>query len=67
LRKRSPDLKRGFRVPFSPVVPILSALSAVALIFNGLPLQTIVAYFVWLFIGLGVYFTYSRRHSKLQG
>jgi APA family basic amino acid/polyamine antiporter len=66
LRRRSPDLKRGFRVPFSPIVPILSALAAVALIFNGLPLQTIVAYFVWLFIGLGVYFAYSRRHSKLQ-
>jgi APA family basic amino acid/polyamine antiporter len=66
LRRRSPDLKRGFRVPFSPVVPILSAVAAVALIFNGLPVRTIVAYFIWLFIGLGVYFGYSRRHSKLQ-
>jgi APA family basic amino acid/polyamine antiporter len=66
LRRRSPDLKRGFRVPFSPVVPILSAVAAVALIFNGLPVRTIVAYFIWLFIGLAVYFGYSRRHSKLQ-
>jgi len=66
LRRRSPDLKRGFRVPFSPVVPIVSALAAVALIFNGLPLRTIEAYLIWLVIGLGVYFGYSRRNSKLQ-
>jgi APA family basic amino acid/polyamine antiporter len=66
LRRRSPDLKRGFRVPFSPVVPALSAIGAVALIFNGLPLQTIVAYVVWLAIGLCVYFGYSRRNSKLS-
>ena len=66
LRHRSPDVKRGFRVPFSPVVPILSAIFAVALIVLGLPPQTILAYVVWLVIGLGVYFGYSRRHSKLQ-
>jgi APA family basic amino acid/polyamine antiporter len=66
LRRRSPELKRGFRVPFSPVVPALAAISAVALIFNGLPLKTIVAYLIWLVIGLAVYFGYSRRHSKLQ-
>jgi APA family basic amino acid/polyamine antiporter len=65
LRRRSPDLRRGFRVPFSPAVPILSAVSAIALIFNGLPLRTIAAYFIWLAIGLAVYFSYSRRHSKL--
>jgi APA family basic amino acid/polyamine antiporter len=66
LRRRSPDLKRGFRVPFSPVLPILSAVGAVALIAIGLPLETIVAYVIWLVIGLCVYFGYSRRHSKLQ-
>jgi APA family basic amino acid/polyamine antiporter len=66
LRRRSPDLKRGFRVPFSPVVPIVSAVAAVALIFNGLPLRTIEAYVIWLVIGLGVYFGYSRRNSKLH-
>jgi APA family basic amino acid/polyamine antiporter len=66
LRRRSPDLKRGFRVPFSPIVPILSAIGAVALIFTGLPPETIGAYVVWLLIGLVVYFTYSRRHSKLN-
>jgi APA family basic amino acid/polyamine antiporter len=48
------------------VLPILSAVGAVALISIGLPLETIVAYVIWLVIGLCVYFGYSRRHSKLQ-
>jgi APA family basic amino acid/polyamine antiporter len=66
LRQRDPGLKRGFRVPGSPVVPILSALASTALMFKGLPLQTIEAYFIWLAIGLVVYFTYSRRRSLLR-
>ena len=66
LRRRSPDLKRGFRVPWSPVVPILSAVGALGLIFTGLPRATIEAYLVWLVIGLAVYFGYARRNSKLN-
>jgi len=65
LRKQQPDLKRGFRVPGSPVVPALSALGAVALILKGLPLLTIVSYVVWLVVGLLVYFLFSRRRSKV--
>jgi len=66
LRRREPDLKRGFRVPWSPVVPILSVVGALALIVTGLPPLTIASYFIWLVIGLGVYFGYSRRHSSLR-
>ena len=65
LRRSAPEMKRGFRVPFSPVVPALSAIGAVALIATGLPLMTIVSYFVWLAIGLVVYFAYSRARSKV--
>jgi APA family basic amino acid/polyamine antiporter len=60
-------MKRSFRVPGSPVVPALSALGALYLIFRGLPLMTIVSYLTWLVIGLVVYFAYSRRRSKLAG
>ena len=56
---------RGFRVPGSPVVPILSALGALFLIAYGLPLMTIVSYLIWLVIGLCVYFFYSRRRSRV--
>jgi APA family basic amino acid/polyamine antiporter len=66
LRKREPDLKRGFRVPGSPAVPIISALAALALMLKGLPLLTIECYLIWLAIGLAVYFGYSRRHSSLR-
>jgi APA family basic amino acid/polyamine antiporter len=63
LRRRQPELKRGFRVPWSPAVPILSAAGALFLMFKGLPLKTIVAFFIWMAIGLCVYFFYSRRRS----
>ena len=65
LRRARPDMQRAFRVPWSPVVPALSALGAVYLIVRGLPLLTVVSYLTWLVIGLIVYFTYGRRHSKL--
>jgi APA family basic amino acid/polyamine antiporter len=65
LRRRQPDLKRAFRCPGSPVVPLLSAAGAIGLILKGLPLMTIVSYVIWLLIGLGIYFGYSRRRSKI--
>ena len=66
LRRQAPDLKRGFRVPWSPVIPVLSALGALGLIVKGLPLMTLVSFFTWMIIGLGVYFLYSRKHSKID-
>lgn len=65
LRRQQPDMVRAFRVPFSPVVPALSALGALYLIFRGLPLTTILSYLTWLAIGLVIYFAYSRKRSKL--
>jgi basic amino acid/polyamine antiporter, APA family len=65
LRKQHPEMKRGFRVPWSPVVPALSALGALFLMFKGLPVRTIVAYFAWMAIGLIVYFAYSRSRSRV--
>ncbi|MBV8644851.1 MAG: amino acid permease [Candidatus Eremiobacteraeota bacterium] len=63
LRQTRPDMKRGFRVPGSPVVPALSAVAAIALVLKGLPVLTLVFYLTWLLIGLGVYFGYSRMRS----
>ncbi len=65
LRRQQPDLQRGFRVPWSPVVPALSAIGALFLIVKGLPLMTILSYVTWLVIGLVIYFTYSRSRSAL--
>lgn len=65
LRRRAPAMKRAFRVPWSPVIPILSAAGALFLMFKGLPVKTIVAFFVWMAIGLLVYFFYSRSRSEI--
>jgi basic amino acid/polyamine antiporter, APA family len=65
LRKREPDLHRSFRVPALPWIPILSTLGCIVLIVK-LPLLTIIRFFVWLAIGLVVYFLYSRHHSEVQ-
>ena len=59
LRKKQPERPRGFRVPFVPLIPILSILMCVILMMS-LPLETWIRFFVWLIIGLGIYFLYSR-------
>ena len=55
LRSSNPDLHRPFKVPFSPVVPILTVLVA-AFLMNNLPLDTWLRLIVWMSIGLVVYF-----------
>ncbi len=65
LRRTQPDLRRGYRVPWVPFIPILSIIASFVLIVS-LPLVTIARFFIWLAIGLVVYFLYSRHHSKLD-
>jgi APA family basic amino acid/polyamine antiporter len=64
LRRTQPDLARKFRVPLSPVVPILAALGSLFLI-TQLPGITTGFYLVWLVIGLVIYFVFSRKNSVL--
>ena len=64
LRRTRPDLKRGFRVPWSPFLPLLSAAICTYLMLN-LTVETWLRFLVWLAIGLVVYFAYSHRHSRL--
>jgi APA family basic amino acid/polyamine antiporter len=63
LRYRDPSRHRGFRVPFGPVIPILSIVFCI-LLMAGLPARTWVRFFVWLAIGLVVYVLYSRKRSE---
>jgi APA family basic amino acid/polyamine antiporter len=65
LRYTQPDLPRGFRVPWVPVLPIASVLASCVLI-AYLPWVTILRFAIWLIIGLAVYFLYSRHHSRVQ-
>ncbi|MEO6829574.1 MAG: amino acid permease [Acidobacteriaceae bacterium] len=65
LRRRMPDLHRPFKTPWVPVVPILGIVTALYLIWT-LPALTKEVVVAWLIVGLGIYFTYSVRHSKVQ-
>jgi APA family basic amino acid/polyamine antiporter len=65
LRRTDPTRRRAFRTPYVPYTPILGIIVCGALMFS-LPLQTWVLAMVWLLIGLGIYFTYSQRHSRLR-
>jgi APA family basic amino acid/polyamine antiporter len=65
LRRTDPDRPRAFRVPLVPVVPGLSILCCL-LLMAGLPLETWIRFFVWLIIGLAIYFAWSRKQSELR-
>jgi basic amino acid/polyamine antiporter, APA family len=66
LRYRDPDRPRPFRTPWVPLVPILGILSCVGLMWT-LPGRTWLRLVIWMVLGLVIYFTYSRSHSKLAG
>jgi APA family basic amino acid/polyamine antiporter len=65
LRRADPSRPRPFRTPWVPVVPILGVLVC-SLMIISLDTRTQVIAFIWMLIGLGVYFSYSRFHSKLN-
>jgi APA family basic amino acid/polyamine antiporter len=65
LRRTRPDMPRPFRVPLSPVLPIISALACVYLMAN-LTLETWWRFLAWLAIGLLVYAGYGYRQSRAR-
>lgn len=64
LRKTQPKLERPFRVPFVPVLPILSVLFSAYLMIN-LPAATWIRFVIWIAIGIVIYKYYGFRHSAL--
>ncbi len=64
LRRSRPDLKRGFRVPLVPWLPIASIIACLWLMLNLTGL-TWVRFAVWMAIGVAIYLLYGRRHSLL--
>ncbi len=69
LRKLHPELDRGYRVPWVPVVPIV-AIAAMLFIavfmFIGYPLAWAAAG-GWIVIGTAFYYAYSRRRETAYG
>lgn len=64
LRRTRPDLPRTFKVPFMPVLPIISAILCfgVALF---LPAGTWLRFIAWMILGTVVYYFYGRKHSRV--
>ncbi len=65
LRRSQPDHKRVFRVPWVPFLPLLSIFCCLVLMLS-LPLETWIRFFVWLAVGLVVYFAYSRKRVAAE-
>ena len=65
LRVRKPELHRPFKTPLVPFVPIMGMLVSL-LLMVFLPWETWLRMIVWLIIGMVIYFTYGRHHSKVQ-
>ena len=63
LRRVEPDTPRPFKTPGMPWVPIFGTLICLYLM-SGLPLTTWIRLFVWLAIGLAIYFTYGRFRAE---
>ncbi len=63
LRYREPERRRGFKAPLGPVFPVLSIIFC-TLLMMGLEIMTWMAFFVWLLLGLLIYFFYSRHRSE---
>lgn len=65
LRVKSPQIHRPFKTPLVPLVPILGFIICLGMII-ALDPETLKAAFTWMILGIIVYFTYSRKHSKLN-
>ncbi len=65
IRRRNPDLPRPFKTPWVPFVPIMGILISLAMMLSLTGL-TWIRLAVWLVIGMVLYFTYGRHHSRVQ-
>jgi APA family basic amino acid/polyamine antiporter len=64
LRRTHPNLERAFRVKWLAVIGPAAIIACVWLMLN-LTILTWLRFFVWMVIGVVVYFGYSRGHSRV--
>jgi basic amino acid/polyamine antiporter, APA family len=65
MRVKQPEVPRPFRTPWVPVVPICGMVVAIALMVS-LDAPAWIGFGSWLIVGQIIYFSYSRKHSKVQ-
>jgi basic amino acid/polyamine antiporter, APA family len=63
LRRTHPQVERPFRVPHVEIIAGLGLLSTFALMAT-LPIDTWIRLAVWLLIGLTIFFSYARAHTR---
>src|SRR6266496_3410219 len=65
LRRTRPDMPRPYRVPLSPLFPLLGIAFAAYLMYQ-LPLTTWLRFLIWLAAGMVIYALYGYRNSRLR-
>lgn len=63
LRRTQPNLRRGFKVPLVPLIPILAVLFCGYLILQ-LPPTAFIGFGIWLVVGLFIYLLYGYRGAR---
>lgn len=65
LRKRTDIQNDGFKVPFYPILPIISLILCLGLM-TQLQSLTWIASLIWFAIGVVIYLGYGMNHSKIE-
>lgn len=66
MRIKMPELKRAFRTPLVPLVPILGIFTCLFMMVF-LPMDTWIRLLVWMLIGMDIYLVYGVKNSLLGG
>jgi len=66
LRITEPNRERPFKVPFSPIVPLLGSAICIYLSYRALQeyTTTLIFFVGWIIIGLAIYFSYGFNKNK---
>ena len=64
MRVKMPELKREFKTPFVPLVPIMGIVVCLFMMVF-LPMDTWIRLIVWMLIGMDIYLVYGAKNSLL--
>lgn len=66
LRRKRPDIKRGFKIPFYPIPPILGVFCCLFLAIFQYKFRPLTWYIslIWIFVGLLIYFAYFEKKTS---
>lgn len=60
-----PDIPRPFKLPFSPLIPLMGVFACLYLMAH-LPAVTWCRFILWTVLGIVIYFIYGMKHSALD-